>query len=260
MAQAPRSPTPEDDSGQPLMPPEAAPPEDTAPQPPSGRRVRIGLRDFEITDPELAAALEARERDRDVLLDRQGRELGELRTWRRQMEEQRRPEPPPNVYDYNTLIFERPAEALQHFGSSLEERITSNLTRQYELAERQRENWRRFYRDHPELEGEDRLVRAIAGELLQRSQWTESDDVGGFFSELGREVSAELLRLSRKARESHGQPERLTPGRRTVEGSGTRERGAERAPPPEPSTPFSGTDYILEIQRKKAAARRAIAE
>jgi hypothetical protein len=255
MAQA-RPPLPEDDKspGGPLdgqTPPETTSPEPPVVQtPPTGTVIRIGTREFTV-DPEVAAELERDRREWDRKFGDQGRELGELRTWRRQVEQRLPPSHEAQEYDYNTQLFERPKETLDRFGRELEQRLESRYT----AAETQRRNWERFYKDHPDLADEDRLVRVVTQELLQREEWQTSDNLSAFFPVLATEVRQELLRISRKTREGEAPSREMPRGRAAVEGSGGRRTTATEEPPARVSTI---TGIVQDLQASKK--RKAVAE
>lgn len=237
----------------PAVPPEAptGPEAPQPPAPPAGTSVKIGGRDYTV-EPELAAALEGREREFNQRLSEQGRELGELRTWRRQVEQQIAPPRQAQGYDYDTALFERPGETLQR----IKQETLAEVRREYQAEQAQRQQWDRFYRDHPDLADETRLVRAVAQDLLNEG-WAERapSDIPAFMDELAKQARGELLRMSRKIKEADVPAERLPRGRGTVEGGG----GPRREPAPaEPAAPVTLTSLIQADQQRRS--RRAVAE
>jgi hypothetical protein len=202
-------------------------------------------------EPELAAALEGREQEFNRKLSEQGRELGELRTWRRQVEPQLPPRPPPQEYDYDTALFERPREALMRF----KQEIVQDLTSRYEGDQAQQRFWAGFYKEHPDLVDEERLVQAVARDLAAQG-WSQEpmSRLHDFAAELAQQTRSELLRIARKTREREAPGERLPSGRVPVEGGS---RGRAPAEPAEPQAPptISG---LLEARRR--ARQRAVTE
>ena len=205
--------------------------------------MRIAGRDYTV-EPELAAAYEAREREFQQRLSEQGREFGEMRTWRRQMEERLPPPAQTPGYDYNVKFFEEPEQAMERF---YQERIVPRYT----AAEQEKRHWDGFYKAHQDLADEDWLVKGVANELLQT--WTGANDPRAFLEEVAKESRSRILRLSRKGREANAPGERLTNGRAPVEGGGGRRTTPE--PEAEPAGPQSMSDVILEIQRKRRSGR-----
>jgi hypothetical protein len=264
MAQA-RRPLPDEDDGAgdlldgqtpELISPE--PPE--APEPPSGTVIKFGGREFTV-DPEVAAEFERYSRENDRKFGDQGRELGQLRTSVRQMEERMRPKPEADVYDnVDTELFQNPRQTLERLGRELEQRVISQVTSQNEAREEQRRNWDRFYKENSDLVDDDRLVRAIGVEMMSEREWRGTDDVRAFLAEAGRRTREELLRISRKGREAGATTQPLPGGRRPAEsGGGGRRTPAQ--PTEEPSGPEDMLNAIMQSQdRRRAARRRAVAE
>jgi hypothetical protein len=256
MAQA-RRPLPPEDSGpgDPLDVPTT--PEPVSPEPPvtpivplsRGTVIKVGGREFTV-DPELAAEWERDRQSIDRKFGDQGRELGELRTWRRQVEQQLKPKPDADAYDYDTQLFERPRQTLERFGQELEQRLTSR----YEAADTQRRHWERFYKANDDLADEDRLVRAIAADMMTEDAWQHSQDVHAFLDEAAKRTRQELLRITRKTREADADGTRQPSGRRPVEGGGSGRRTTEAATPPV----LKSISDLVEEQASKR--RRTVAE
>jgi hypothetical protein len=263
MAQA-RRPLPEEDDGAGDLldgqTPELISPEPPVePEPPQGTVIKFGGREFTV-DPEVAAEFERYSRENDRKFGDQGRELGQLRTSIRQMEERMRPKPEAEAYDYDTQLFQSPRQTLERFGNELERRVTSQLTSQYEAREEQKRNWDRFYKENSDLVEDDRLVRAIGVEMMNEREWQGTDDVRAFLAEAGRRTREELLRISRKGREADATKQTLPGGRRPAEsGGGGRRTPAQ--PTEEPSGPEDMLNVIMQNQRRRREARRrAVAE
>jgi hypothetical protein len=242
----------------PELPPEQIPEDRSAPEPeplppasPAGTSITINGRSFTV-DPELASALEGREQDFNRRLSEQGREVGELRRWQRQMERPpAAPQPQADSYNYGVRIFEAPEEALMRVKREAIEEATSQLTSRYRAEREQEQHWGRFYKDNPDLADEQRLVRAIAGELLQQPEWADSQDMRGFFAELAKEAKGELLRISRRGREADAPAETLPQARRPVEG------GRRAAAPQQPQARAQPMTMSQWIERRRQARQRA---
>lgn len=225
-------------------------PQPTPPEPPAGTSITINGRQFTV-DSELASALEGREQEFNRRLSEQGREVGELRTWRRQMEAQRQPTTPdPNAYNYNVRLFEAPEEALMRVKREAKEEAISEMRSAYHAERQQEQTWQRFYKDNPDLADEPRLVRAIATELLQAPEWDGSQDMRGFLSAVAQEARGELLRISRRSREADAPAETLPNQRRPVEGGGQRRAAA-------PAADTGPVSLSSEIQRRQRRFRAA---
>lgn len=263
MAQA-RRPLPEEDDGAGDLldgeTPELISPEpEVAPEPPQGTVIKFGGREFTV-DPEVAAEFERYSRENDRKFGDQGRELGQLRTSIRQMEERMRPKPEPEAYDYDTQLFQAPRQTLERWGQEVERRVTSQLTSQYEAREEQKRNWDRFYKDNADLEKRDRLVRSIAQEMMNEREWQGSDDVRAFLNEAARRTREELLSISRESREQDSTKQPLPSGRRSAESAGGGRRTPAQ-PTEEPSGPEDMLNTIVQNQRRRREARRrAVAE
>lgn len=227
--------------------PEPAGPEATPPPAPTGTSVRINGREFTV-EPELAAALEGREQEFNRKLSDQGREVGDLRAWRRQVEERLQPKPPAQEYDYDTRLFEAPREALTRH----KQEIIEEIRQEYMVEQTSRRNWETFYKNNPDLADEDRLVRAMRDELFYQQGWANRrpEEMPAFMDELAKQSRNEILRIARKMREADAPGERLTRGRAPVEGGG----GGRRTPEPaEPTGPSTLSDMIRGLQSRHRA-------
>lgn len=229
---------------EPELPVDPSPGPETLPPEPTGTSIKIGGREFTV-DPELASALEGRETEFNRKLSDQGREVGDLRAWRRQIETQLAPKPPNQEYDYDTQIFERPREALGRF----RQEIVSEIEQKYQGEQTQRRQWETFYKNNADLADEERLVKSIAQDLIHQGWGTrEASEIPAFMDELAKQARSELLRIARKAHEAEAPGERLPRGRTPVESGG----GRRTPEAPAPTGPTTITAMIQARQRKRS--------
>src|SRR5262245_12236586 len=180
--------------GGPGDPPAEAPaaPAATPDQPPARTRVKISGRDFDV-DPEMATALEDRERDymRGIQMDR--RERDELDRYRRAAN----PSPTPAVPEFSREIFENPEAAMLR----REERLKTELRQEFLTQQATQRTWAKFYQDHPDLVGEEMLVDALlqSNEIGNIRISSESDQRRAL-EQLADATRREILRISRKAK------------------------------------------------------------
>lgn len=217
------------------------------------RRVKrkIGGRELEL-DPDVADAIDEREREYARGYGNVSQELAELK---RRLPA---PAPPPKPAepDWNTLMFDRPAEAVGHIRREINEQVSaakSELETRYESERRRERFWATFYRANPDLAGEELLVDSI----LQRDQSALSPlPVEEGQSRLADAVRKEILRIARVARERDSRDdEQPVPQRRasvegareTTEGQRGRRQTAERED--------EGPTSITEALRERRAAR-----
>ena len=211
-------------------------------QPPTRSRVKIGRQEFEV-EPDMAAALEERERDymRGIQMDRRERE--ELDRFRRAAQ----PAPVSTEPDFNTLLFENPSKALALHA----ERIKRDLQQQYADARMRDRTWAKFYEDHADLVGEEFLVQA--------RYEADYDSIAGLpvtkaLEILADNVRKDLLRISRKTKGT-GNPTALPTGRARVEDA-TGDR-----PPTSPRRTEADDDpnwsLSKEVRKRQATRRNA---
>jgi hypothetical protein len=115
-------------------------------------------------DPDMAAALEEREKDFQRKLSEQAEAL------RRQASQPVQVVPPlpqlPKEDDnLDVLLFESPKEAI----AKLEQRIIKKVVAAYQADQGEREFWNAFYRENEDLAKHDRLARAILNERF--NEW-----------------------------------------------------------------------------------------
>jgi hypothetical protein len=219
---------------------EAPEPTQSEPAQPSRQRVKLAGREFEV-DPELAAALEEREREFQRKLSQQGAELGQLR----QMVTHRNAAPaapaaPAQADDLETLIFVEPKKAIERVKSE----IRQELEQRYRQDQFWRDFWQGFDRAHPDLAGE----RELATVVLQRHFPELSDlPITQAIDQLGDRVRREIIRLAAKA-----QAKREPTAGAVVEG-GVGPAGRPRQQPEEKG-PKSLSDLIRERRAKRHRA------
>lgn len=221
----------------------AEPAAEPTPEPAStSTRVKIGRREFDVT-PDIAAAMEERERDymRGISLDRRDRE--ELDRYRRAAQPAQ--SPAPTGPDFNTLLFENPTKALEMHGQQIEARMEAK----YRSEQASARMWTKFFEDHPDLSEERLLVQArfqADYEEIADLPTSKAMDV------LADNVRRDILRISRKSRGA-GSVTPLPTNRATVEGA----TGERTAPPPRANPDDEPTSLSAEIKRRAAARRRA---
>lgn len=225
---------------EPSAPPQGAPP---------GAPIQLGGRQYTV-DPELAHALERQQQQYSQLHSR----FDELNSRYARLESALMPRQAAPEYDYNTKIFENPAEALSRLKQEWRQEIVSELTGRYEGDQQQRAFWEGFYRAHPDLADEPELVQAVATRLMPRWQSEPASRAGEFAEALAKDTRALILRVSRKGREADAPAEPRPAGRAVVEGASG---GRAPTPPPDDEGPASLSDLLRQRQadRRRAASR-----
>ena len=175
---------------------------------PSPERVKVKIagKEFEVEAP-LAAALDERETGFSQKLSEQGAELGQLRTTvgnlmatvstPKKGEASTEPEDQEPVFDYDkyqTLHYENPTEAMKLRDKFDRERMawqqrqwernTTKLRTEYQTDQQRRDAntaWERrldqFYRDNPDLDGEDMLVDGVFKEMASKLRGLSTDEI-----------------------------------------------------------------------------------
>lgn len=229
--------------------------------PPSRVKVKIAGNEFEVDAP-LAAALDDRETGFSQKLSEQGAELGQLRTTvgnlmatvsgggaSRSATEGETDEA--QFWEkYQSVAYENPTEAAK----LLEERQTKRYLA--DQARRQyRENWDRrldrFYKDNPDLDGEDFLVDAVWREMAPKTKGLDMDKV---LDEVANESRLRILKYAQRK-----EPMRPTSqgGRMAVvEGGGPVRTGGKG--PDEDEADDSPKSMSEAIRRKQARHRGAL--
>jgi hypothetical protein len=221
---------------------EAPEPTQSEPAQPPRQRVKLAGREFEV-DPELAAALEEREREFQRKLSQQGAELGRLR----QMvgyataAAPTAPVSPAPTDDLETLIFVEPKRAI--------ERVKTEIRQELEQLYRQDQFWRDFWhtfdRAHPDLAGERELTTVV----LQRHFQELSDlPITQAIEQLGDRVRREIVRLVSKTQAARREP---TAGAVVEGGIGPTSRPR---PQPEEKGPKTLSELIRERRTKRHQA------
>jgi hypothetical protein len=214
------------------------------PDQPSRARVKIGKKEFEV-DPDMAAAIEERERDymRGIQVDR--RERDELERYRRAAQPT---QPQPTEPDLSTLIFEDPKKALELHGQRIEQR----MEQRYRSEQQTQRMWTKFYSDHPDLSDENMFVSAKFSQI-----YDEIADLptAKAMDMLADEVRKDILRISRKAKGT-GTKDTPPTGRAIVEGA-TGDRPPQPARASSEDEPASLSAVIRDRARKRREASSA---
>lgn len=213
------------------------------PEPQARRTVELGGRKFEL-EPGLADALDAYRTEADNRDQQNRRAIEELYG--------RIPKPPEArdaPVNFDTLLFEKPSEALRLYG----ERIKKELQDQYAQDQNQQAQvrimekfWADFYGDHPELREDDVLVRSVFGGNVNAFLDMTPNKAR---TELAGLVKTELNRIATRygAPGGGGGANQVESGTRTRRGP-----GAER-PPPNDQGPKSLSDALR--MRREARLR-----
>jgi hypothetical protein len=169
-------------------------------------------------DPEMAAALEEREKDFQRKLSEQAEAL-------RRQTIQTAPPPLPQLPkeddNLDVLLFESPKEAI----NKLEQRIIKKVVAAYQADQGEREFWNAFYRENEDLAKHDRLARAILNERF--NEWANLPATQAR-KNLAAAVREEILSIV-KAHSGESAPKRTF-----VEGGSTSTAPAQRAAQSQP--------------------------
>jgi predicted DNA-binding ribbon-helix-helix protein len=168
-------------------------------------------------DPEMAAALEEREKDFQRKLSEQAEAL------RRQAPQPTPPLPqlPKEDDNLDVLLFESPKEAI----NKLEQRIIKKVVAAYQADQGEREFWNAFYRENEDLAKHDRLARAILNERF--NEWANLPATQAR-KNLASAVREEILSIV-KAHSGESAPKRTF-----VEGGSAGTASVQRTAPPQP--------------------------
>lgn len=259
MALRPRVPSPPTpsgpDTGGPLEEPPAAPAA-AAPAEPSGPEPAPPPREAPPAEPPPQTDAE-RERLARALEDTQ-RELQGLQQWRLQLE--RAAQPQPQAPNLNTLIFEKPDEALWY----VKEQAKQELRQEYQADQARRDQQQglrdftsNFYRAHPDLVGLEWVVNTVMErEVAKQGPALLNLPVDRARDEIARATREELLGLQRRAEDMRiqreGQP--VPPGRAVVEGGSPATRAPTRREEREDAGPKTLGEVIRARQRRRQEA------
>lgn len=217
---------------------------------PELRPVKIGGREFQ-APPDMAEALEKRERDYEAGIQKQGQELGELRgrlrEWESQQERLRTALAPqgaqPAEPDIETELFTNPRAALARH----ERQILSRLEQQRQVETDREKFWRDFYGSHRDLSRDDDhwLVETILQRNFRDLATLPVDEGHKKLGDLTRQA---MLRIMKRAPGSaSGSP------RTTVEGASAARSDRSVAPAAEDDGPNSLTEAINAKRARKRA-------
>jgi len=190
------------------------------------RKITLGSREFEL-DNDMAEALDAYRAESETKTAQQQRALEELYG-----RIPKPPEPTPVAPNFDTLIFEKPSEALRLYG----EQIKADLQRQYQedqAAQTQtrvmEKFWSDFYVAHPELKDDEVVVRSLFGANM--NSFLDMTPAKAQ-SELAGMARSELTKIAARYQQSGETPARVEEGSRTRRGPGAAERAQAPAPGP----------------------------
>lgn len=217
----------------------------TAPagQPAAPKLVSVKYEGKEYQVPEDAAqAWQSREQDFSRKLSAHSEELGNLRTWKRQVETTIQPAKQAEP-DINTLWFENPAKAQE----IIEQRIYQKVTGEYQRDQATRQFFDGFYRANDDLRGDEWLVNAVFSESFGDIADMPISKAQEKLAELTRE---RILKLTRKAKVN----EEPTRSRAAMVEPASGERTPRRVKEEEDEGPKSMADVIRERAKAKAAA------
>jgi len=202
-------------------------------------KVKHGGKDLDLPE-DAATAWQEREREYERKMSQQGAELGELRTWRKTVEQQIAPKKEPAEPDLNTLWFENPQAAYQKIKQEIRQEITGDYRRDQAL----RSFWDGFDRENPDLRDDRWVAEATFTEHL--------DTLADMTPAKAREELADLtrkkiLKLTRKVK-----PTDTDTNPRTLLEPASGDR------PPRPARDEDeGPKSMTELIAARRAARRA---
>jgi hypothetical protein len=157
------------------------------------KTVRINGKEYKV-DAAMAAALDAREKDFQRKLSEQAESF-------RRVTPARPAQPEPEVDNLDTLLFEKPKEALSKF----EQRIIQKVTGAYQADQGQREFWADFNAENPDLARHGRISRTILSERF--NEWAELPSVSAR-QNLAEAVRAEIAGIIDAHRPADAKPKR----------------------------------------------------
>lgn len=143
--------------------------------------------------------------------------------------------------DWDELLFKDPKAAMKLHGERVAKSVREELRREYAQDQGTNQFWSDFYKDHPDLEGDDDLVQTMLNSNLAK--------LGGMPVKKAMDELADLTR-QRIMRYSNGKGRR--PGNRAV---------AEGASAPRPGRPAPAADKVVTlsdiIRNRKAKRHKA---
>ncbi len=140
--------------------------------------------------------------------------------------------------DIGTLLFTDPAKAV----AAIKQEIVREVAGMYTAEESRKGFWTDFYKDHPDLEDSDLMVRAIAGKNFSTLGPMKASAAGNELADLTRK---EILRMVNKSKGGNSGSDRST----SLEG--TRALSAPAAP-----EEHKGPQSLSATIKARAAVRR----
>lgn len=207
--EARQDPEPEPEEQQPTR---RRPEPEPEPEPAARRKISLGGREYEL-DPQLAEALDAYRAESEDRNAKQQRAIEELygRIPRQEAPQQAAP-------NFDTLIFERPSEALKLYGDQIKRELQEqyNQDQQARLQMQVMEKfWNDFYLDHPEMREDDVLIRSVFGanmnSLIDMTPDKARETLAGI-------AKTELTRIATRHGQSGEAPVRMEESGRTRRG------------------------------------------
>ena len=179
-------------------------------------------------------------------LEKQQRELDELRARTPPPTPKPTPAPAPaaDEFNYDEELFRNPKKTLERFGNEVAERVTKQLTGQYQRDRSTQKFWEEFYEKHPDLKADHDLVEVTLSSNLSKLAAVQVPEAIERLAELTRD---RILRYAGDAAKSR-------PKARAEGAKGT----ISPAPPVAPDEPkILSISQMLkkrrEDRRKKAA-------
>lgn len=221
---------------------------------PQLERVTLGDQEYEV-DPAVAAVLRqqaekptAPQIDYDELATRVAQRLPQGGAQASGQPAQPQPSqlPAEEEIDYDSLMFESPKKALEHFGARIKKQVSDELTQQYTAAQTEQQMWGQFYEQNEDLKDHRILVDAVLRQNWSKLGTKPATDALGELADLTRN---ELLRI-------RGDDAKASKGSRAYSEPPNRASSRELAGG-EPEAPSSSTlsDFLRKRSQRRFAAR-----
>lgn len=152
-------------------------------------------------------------------------------------------ESPEDDYDFNTKIFEEPAEALARLEKKIKQELKQELESKARVEADEKAFWSEFYKDNPELKEYDFIVKAVLQRDLAKLS-TKSVD------EAIKMIAAETKKHVLKNEPRKGNPDKVT-----LEGGGNVSKFQPEGEAPTDET-FSVSSFLKGRREARRAARR----
>lgn len=236
-----REPEPEEPEQEQPQPTRRRPEPEPEPEPAARRKISLGGREYEL-DPQLAEALDAYRAESEDRNAKQQRAIEEL--YGRIPRQETPQAAPPN---FDTLLFEKPSEALRLYGDQIKKELQEqyNQDQQARLQMQVMEKfWSDFYVAHPDMREDDVLVRSVFGanmnSLIDMTPEKARDALAGI-------ARTELTRIATR----HGQQSGEAPARMEESGRTRRGPAVERAQTQVPQGPRTLTEALRRRREEK---------